>query len=57
MDYNSSSVGNSDAKGEPNMTKEIVIDFLKTHKDDFTQKYHISKMALFGSFARGEHHP
>jgi uncharacterized protein len=38
------------------MTKEIVIDFLKTHKDDFTQKYHISKMALFGSFARGEQH-
>ncbi len=36
------------------MNKEIILNYLKTHKDDFMQKYGIEKIALFGSFAREE---
>lgn len=36
------------------MTKNIIIDYLKQHKEEFTKKYDISKMALFGSYARGD---
>jgi len=36
-----------------NSQKEIV-DYLKRHKDEFEKKYNISKLALFGSYSRGE---
>ena len=36
------------------MNKEIILNYLKNHKDDFMQKYGIEKIALFGSFAREE---
>jgi len=36
------------------MTKEEIINYLKIHKDEFAEKYSISKIALFGSYARGE---
>ncbi len=36
------------------MTQQEIINYLKIHKDDFAKKYGISKMALFGSYARGE---
>ena len=36
------------------MTKEYILDFLRTHKDEFSAKYQVSDMALFGSYARGE---
>lgn len=36
-----------------NSQKEI-IDYLKKHKDEFEKKYNISKLALFGSYSRGE---
>jgi len=36
------------------VTKNIIIDYLKQHKEEFTKKYDISKMALFGSYARGD---
>jgi len=36
------------------MTKNEIINYLQTHKDEFAKKYQISKMALFGSCARGE---
>jgi len=36
------------------MTKNEIIDYLKAHKKDFMQKYQISKIALFGSYSRGE---
>ena len=36
------------------MTKNNIINYLKEHKDDFYKKYKISKIALFGSYSRGE---
>ena len=33
--------------------KEIM-DYLKSHKEEFKDKYDISKMTLFGSYARGD---
>jgi predicted nucleotidyltransferase len=36
------------------MKREDILAYLQTHKDEFAKKYHISKMALFGSYARGE---
>jgi len=36
------------------MNKEQVLDFLKVHKEEFSKKYQISNMALFGSLARGD---
>ena len=36
------------------MNKEQVLDFLKVHKEEFSKKYQISDMALFGSLARGD---
>jgi len=39
------------------MTQEEIIEYLKAHKDEFAKKYSISKIALFGSYARGENRP
>ena len=36
------------------MTKQEIIHFLQNNKKLFLEKYQISKMALFGSYARGE---
>ena len=36
------------------MKKEEIIDYLKKHKEDFSEKYQISNLALFGSYARGD---
>ena len=36
------------------MTKNIIIDYLKSHKDEFEKKYNISRLALFGSYSRGD---
>lgn len=36
------------------MTKNQIITFLKQNKQNFLNKYHITKIALFGSYARGE---
>lgn len=38
------------------MKKEEILNYLKNHKDEFTKKYQISKLALFGSFAKDENH-
>ncbi len=35
-------------------SQKEIIDYLKRHKEEFEKKYDISKMALFGSYARGE---
>ena len=39
------------------MNKEQVLDFLKEHKEEFSSKYQISSLALFGSLARGDEKP
>ena len=36
------------------MTKDEILAYLKSHKDEFSQRYKISHIALFGSFARDE---
>ncbi len=36
------------------MTKNEIVNYLQAHKDEFAKKYQISKIALFGSYARGE---
>ena len=38
------------------MKKEEILNYLKNHKDEFAKKYQISKLALFGSFAKDESH-
>ena len=39
------------------MTQKEIIDYLQAHKEAFAKKYGISRMALFGSYARGEERP
>jgi len=36
------------------MKKEEILDFLKSHKQEFAQKYGVKKIGLFGSYARDE---
>jgi predicted nucleotidyltransferase len=36
------------------MKRDEIITFLKEHKRELTKRYQIEKLALFGSFARGE---
>ncbi|BBG66018.1 hypothetical protein NNO_1315 [Hydrogenimonas sp.] len=36
------------------MTREKIIDFLRKNKQNFHEKYQISKIALLGSYARGD---
>ena len=36
------------------MNKEMILTYLRTHKDEFRRKYGIEKIALFGSYARGD---
>ena len=38
------------------MIKEEILNYLRAHQEEFKNKYQISKMALFGSYARGENH-
>ncbi len=35
-------------------TKNEVIEFLRQNRELLTERYHISKIGLFGSFARDE---
>ncbi len=36
------------------MTKEIILESLKLHKDEMHRKYGLIKIGLFGSYARDE---
>jgi len=36
------------------VTKEIILKILKENKKNFLNKYQVSNIALFGSYARGE---
>ncbi len=38
------------------MKRDEVLAYLANHKDEFSKKYQISQVALFGSFARNENH-
>ncbi len=38
------------------MTKEYIINYLSEHKDEFSQKFGITKLGLFGSYVRDEAH-
>lgn len=38
------------------MKKEQILEYLRSHKDEFAKKYQITKLALFGSVARDESH-
>jgi len=35
------------------MTKVEILDFLSKNKETYLKKYHLSKLALFGSYAKG----
>ena len=35
-------------------TKDTIINFLKKNKEKIQKKYDVNKIALFGSFARGD---
>ena len=36
------------------ITKEQIINYIVSNKEIFSKEYHINKIGLFGSFARGE---
>ena len=36
------------------MTKDEIVSYLTSRKDNFEEKYKISKLALFGSYSRDE---
>ena len=36
------------------MTREFILDFLKIHKRELENKFGLTKIGLFGSYARGE---
>lgn len=38
------------------MDKTIVLNFLRTHKDELALKYGVEKIGLFGSYARDQQH-
>ena len=35
------------------MTKEYILDFLRANKELFKEKYNVTKIGLFGSYAKG----
>ena len=39
------------------MTKETILNFLKTHKEELRVKYGVTNIGLFGSYARDEATP
>ncbi len=36
------------------INKDIILNYLKEHKNEFMQKYSVEQIGLFGSFARNE---
>jgi predicted nucleotidyltransferase len=36
------------------MTKTEILDFLAQHKESFSEKYGVTKIGIFGSYARDE---
>ena len=36
------------------MTKRFILNFLSSHKAELAQNYGVTKIGLFGSYARGE---
>jgi len=36
------------------ITKQQILNYLKTHKQEFIKKYNLEAIGLFGSYARGE---
>lgn len=36
------------------MTKEYILSFLKEHKDELNRKFFVTKIGLFGSYAKDE---
>jgi predicted nucleotidyltransferase len=38
------------------MNKEIIVQYLSTKKNEFEEKFGVTKIGLFGSYARGENY-
>lgn len=36
------------------MTKEMILEYLSSHKSEFCEKYSVEEIGLFGSYARDE---
>lgn len=36
------------------MTREVILDFLRAHKQEMHERFGLTKIGLFGSYARGE---
>ena len=36
------------------MTKQVILNYLSTHKKEFQKKYAVEQIGLFGSYARDE---
>jgi predicted nucleotidyltransferase len=39
------------------LTQEQILQFLNEHKSFFSKEFHVSKIGIFGSFARNEQRP
>ncbi len=39
------------------IAKTDILDYIKRHKPELISQYHLSKIGIFGSFARGEQTP
>ena len=39
-----------------NMTREQILDFLRQHKTEMHERFGVTKIGLFGSYARGDAH-
>jgi uncharacterized protein len=39
------------------MTKNAILDCLRTHKKEFQEKFTVRRIGIFGSHARGDVHP
>jgi hypothetical protein len=51
--YNNVHVRHS-AKENPMLTREDILTILRDNKERFAEKYGVTKLGLFGSFARNE---
>jgi predicted nucleotidyltransferase len=36
------------------MTRELILDFLRQHKQEMQERFGVTKIGLFGSYARGD---
>lgn len=46
--------GTVDERGIKHLTREQILDFLRQHKKEMHDRFGVTKIGLFGSYARGD---